>query len=48
VNARQPNGVYLRADTRANYGNVVRVLAVIQAAGIDNAGLILEEERVSR
>lgn len=48
VNSRDPSGVYLRGDRRARYGDVVRVLAVIQAAGIDNAGIVLEDEEIRR
>ncbi len=48
VSTRDPSGVYLRGDGRAPYRDVVRVLAVIQAAGIDNAGIVLEDEDVRR
>ncbi len=48
VSRRQPSGVYLRGDRRAPYGNVVRVLAVMQNAGIDNVAVVLEEEEISR
>ena len=48
VTARDPNGVYLRGDRRASYGDVVRVLAVIQGAGIANVGMVLEEEEFRR
>jgi len=48
VTTRDPEGVYLRGDGRASYRDVVRVLAVIQAAGVDNAGIVLEDEDVSR
>ncbi len=48
VNRRQPSGVYLRGDRRAGYGNVVRVLAVMQNAGLDNVALVLEEEEIRR
>jgi len=34
VATRKPQGVYLQADTRVPYGQVVRVLAVIRGAGI--------------
>ena len=44
VAARKPNGVYLRADSRVPYGDVVRTLAVIRAAGVQNVGLVAEEE----
>ncbi len=48
VSRRQPSGVYLRGDRRAPYGNVVRVLAVMQNAGIDNVAVVLEEEEIIR
>ena len=42
---RKPSGVYLRGDQRANYGDVVRVLAIIREAGIADVGLVAEEEQ---
>lgn len=48
VSRRNPSGVYLRADERAYYGHVVRVLAVIQAAGINEVGLVAESEEIVR
>ena len=45
VTTRKPTGVYLRADSRVPYGNVVRVLAVIRAAGVNDVGLVAEEEQ---
>jgi biopolymer transport protein ExbD/biopolymer transport protein TolR len=44
VSAREPSGVYLRADSRVDYGQVVRVLAVMRAAGIGDVGLVAEPE----
>ena len=41
-------GVYLRADRRADYGRVVEVLAIISAAGIGNIGLVTDPEEISR
>jgi biopolymer transport protein TolR len=40
--------VYLRGDQRANYGNVVRVLAAIRAAEVPNmsVNLITEDEEI--
>ena len=46
--SRGARGVYLRADRRVDYGQVVRVLAVIRAAGINDVGLVAEEEEVIR
>lgn len=48
VAARQPRGVYLRADRRASYGDVVRVLAVMRASGVSDVGLVAEEEVIER
>jgi biopolymer transport protein ExbD/biopolymer transport protein TolR len=48
VSARRPSGVYLRADRRAVYGEVVRVLAAMRAAGVGDVGLVAESEEVGR
>ena len=48
VSARQPSGVYLRADRRVDYGQVVRVLAVMRLAGVSDVGLVAESEDVGR
>ena len=44
VQARNPSGAYIRADERAQYGAVVRVLALLRAAGITDVGLVVEDE----
>jgi biopolymer transport protein ExbD/biopolymer transport protein TolR len=44
VRSRQPKAIYLRADRRVDYGDVVRVLAVIRASGVTDVGLVAEEE----
>ncbi|HSB56017.1 MAG TPA: biopolymer transporter ExbD [Gemmatimonadales bacterium] len=44
VKSRRPKSVYLRADRRVPYGNVVQVLAVIRTSGITDVGLVAEEE----
>jgi biopolymer transport protein TolR len=44
VATRKPGGVYLQADSRVPYGDVVRVLAVIRTAGVQNVGLVAAEE----
>jgi biopolymer transport protein TolR len=44
VATRKPTGVYLQADSRVPYGQVIRVLAVIRTAGIQNVGLVAAEE----
>jgi biopolymer transport protein ExbD/biopolymer transport protein TolR len=45
VARRHPSGIYLQADRGAPYGDVVRVLAVIRAAGVENVGLVAEPEQ---
>jgi biopolymer transport protein ExbD/biopolymer transport protein TolR len=44
VRQRRPTGVYLRADARVNYGQVVQVLAIMRAAGVGDVGLVAEAE----
>lgn len=48
VTSRRPTGVYLRADARVDYGQVVRVLAVMRQAGIGDVGLVAETEEIVR
>jgi biopolymer transport protein ExbD/biopolymer transport protein TolR len=48
VTRRRPSGVYLQADRGVPYGDVVRVLAVIRAAGVQNVGLVAEPEDQAR
>jgi biopolymer transport protein ExbD len=40
--ARHPTGVFVRGDAGAPYGDVVRVLGEIHAAGIDKVSLVTE------
>lgn len=44
VETRKPEGVYLQADERVPYGQVVRVLAIIRTAGVENVGLVAAQE----
>jgi biopolymer transport protein ExbD len=44
VATRKPTGVYLQADTHVPYGDVVKVLAIIRTAGVQNVGLVAAEE----
>jgi biopolymer transport protein ExbD/biopolymer transport protein TolR len=44
VQSRKPKSVYLRADRRVPYGEVVKVLAIIRISGISDVGLVAEEE----
>jgi biopolymer transport protein TolR len=39
---RGSSGVYLRGDTNAQYGNVVRVLSVMRQAGVGDIGIVAE------
>ena len=48
VRTKHPTGVYLRADGRVPYADVVRVLAVIRTAGAGDVGLIAEPETIER
>ncbi len=48
VQARDPTGLYLRGDSRASYGQIVRVLAVMINAGVGNVGMIAESEIFER
>ena len=41
---RAEGGVYLRADAAVPYGDVVRVLATMRAAGVGDVGLVAEPE----
>ncbi len=45
---RGKQGVYLQADSRASYGQVARVLAVMQRAGAGNVGIVMEQEQEAR
>ena len=46
VSRRRPTGIYLRADRAAPYGDVARVLAVIRTSGVQNVGLVTEQEEI--
>jgi len=48
VAKRGTSNVYLRSDRRASYGDVVRVLAAMQAAGVTKINLTTETEEVPR
>ena len=48
VRTKRPSGVYLRADGRVPYANVVQVLAVIRQSGVSDVGLVAEPEHVER
>jgi biopolymer transport protein TolR len=48
VARRKPSAIYLRADRGVPYGEVVRVLAVIRASGVQDVGLVTESEETVR
>jgi len=48
VHRRRPSAIYVRADRAAPYGDVVRVLAIIRESGVENVGLVTEEEEIVR
>lgn len=39
------NKVYIRADARGKYGEVLQVLNAVRSAGIENIGFIVEERQ---
>ena len=43
---RTRNGVYLRADKSVGYGMVAQLLAILNANGISNVGLVTEPEEI--
>ncbi|HEY5060477.1 MAG TPA: biopolymer transporter ExbD [Gemmatimonadaceae bacterium] len=43
---RTRNGVYLRADKSVDYGTVVQLMAIMNASGVTNIGLITEPEDI--
>jgi biopolymer transport protein ExbD/biopolymer transport protein TolR len=48
ASSRGRQGVYLRADQGVQYGDVVRVLAVMKAADVGDVGLVAEPEDITR
>jgi biopolymer transport protein TolR len=48
VHTKHPNGVYLRADGRVPYADVVQVLAVIRASGVSDVGLVAESDTTAQ
>jgi biopolymer transport protein TolR len=43
---RTRNGVYLRADKSVDYGTVVQLMAIMNASGVTNIGLVTEPEDI--
>ena len=48
VRTKHPAGIYLRADGRVPYADVVQVLAVIRTTGVGDVGLIAEPETLDQ
>src|SRR3990172_10798274 len=46
ISGRMDKTVYIRSDGRAKYGDVVKLVDEVRAAGVDNVGLLTE--RVER
>jgi len=44
--AKNAKAVYLRADREVSYGLVIQIVGKIKALGIENLGLVTEEERL--
>jgi biopolymer transport protein TolR len=42
---RMNKEVYLKADARAHFGNVVQVVDAVRAAGVDDLGLLTEQRK---
>lgn len=45
---RGRQGLYLRADAAVPYGEIVRVLGIMRAAGVGDVGLVTEPEEIPR
>jgi biopolymer transport protein TolR len=43
---RGKNGVYLRADRGVDYGTIVQLIAIMNAAGVSQIGLVTEPEEI--
>jgi len=48
VARRRTSDVYLRGDRRAAYGDVLRVMAAMRAAGVQNINMTTEDEEIRR
>ena len=42
INKNQNGGVYLKADKALDYGFVMRVIATVRRAGVENIGMVTE------
>ena len=46
--ANRPNKtVYVKADARAHYGDVVKVVDAVRSAGVDDLGLLTEQRKAT-
>ena len=43
IEGRQDKTVFIRSDARAKYGDVVKLVDEVRAAGVDNVGLLTEK-----
>ncbi len=43
---RTRNGVYLRADKNVEYGTIVQLMAILNANGVTNIGLVTQPEDI--
>ena len=43
---RAAGGVYLRADSGVSYGTIVQLMAIMNAAGVSQIGLVTEPEEI--
>lgn len=48
ISNRLDKTVFVRSDARAKYGDVVKVVDEVRAAGVDNLGLLTEKMEVQR
>jgi biopolymer transport protein TolR len=44
---RTDKRVYVKADARAHYGNVVQVVDAVRSAGVDDLGLLTEQRKTT-
>ena len=43
-NTQNVNSIFLKADERVQYGDVIKIIDEIKKAGIDTIGMVTEEE----
>jgi biopolymer transport protein TolR len=44
---KQDKRVYVKADSRAHFGNVVQVVDAVRAAGVDDLGLLTDQRKTT-